>query len=72
MTGPVDILPMISTMPVNMMGRLQSVSEYFTASCQPDYDDDKAECFRPFGPRHVEVCSSLAFRLRDSIDHISV
>ena len=63
---------MISTMPVNMMSRLQSVSEYCTVNCRPDYDDDKAESFRPFGPRHVDVCSSLAFRFPSSIDHISV
>ena len=43
---------------MNMMGRLQAVSEYSTVSCRPDYDDDKAECFRPFEPRHAE-----AFRL---------
>ena len=62
---------MISTMPVNMMGRLQSVSECSTVSCWPDYDDDKAECFRPIGPRHVEVFSSLVCSLRSSIDNIS-
>ena len=62
---------MISTMPVNMMGRLQSVSEYPRVSCRPDYDDDKAECFRPVEPRHLEVFSSLVFSLRSSIDNIS-
>ena len=46
---------MISTMPVNMLGRLRSVSEYSSVCCWPDYDDDKAECFRPFEPRHAEV-----------------
>lgn len=40
---------MISTMPVNMMGRLQTVSECSTVTRQPHYDDDKAECFRHFG-----------------------
>ena len=61
---------MISTMPVNMMGRLQSVTECSTVGCWLDYDDNKAECFRPIGPRHVEVVLSLVCSLRSSIDKI--